>query len=71
MQLERFVRAGYLVPVRGDMNLGLKGVSYPFVRPETRTPSACSREAIGGIAVTPMGPAAGTARTPSGSGCTT
>jgi LysM repeat protein len=37
VQVERFVRAGYLVPVRADRNFDLKGVSYPFVRPETRT----------------------------------
>jgi LysM repeat protein len=37
VQVERFVRAGYLVPVKADRNFDLKGVSYPFVRPETRT----------------------------------
>jgi len=36
-QLERFVRAGYLVQVRGNKDFDLHGVSYPFVRPETRT----------------------------------
>ena len=36
-QVERFVRAGYLVPVRGDRNFDLHGVSFPYARPETRT----------------------------------
>ena len=33
-QLQRFVNAGYLVPVRGDRNYTLHGVSYPYARPE-------------------------------------
>jgi len=36
-QLERFVQAGYLVQVRANRDFDLHGVSYPFVRPETRT----------------------------------
>lgn len=36
-QVERFVKAGYLVPVRADRNFDLHGVSYPYARPETRT----------------------------------
>jgi hypothetical protein len=36
-QLERFVNAGYLVPVRENRDFDLHGVSYPFTRPETRT----------------------------------
>lgn len=36
-QLERFVRAGYLVQVRPNRDFTLHGVSYPFARPETRT----------------------------------
>jgi LysM repeat protein len=33
-QLQRFVNAGYLVPVRGDRNYTLHAVSYPYARPE-------------------------------------
>jgi LysM repeat protein len=36
-QVERFVKAGYIVPVRGNRNFDLHGVSYPYARPETRT----------------------------------
>lgn len=36
-QVDRFVRAGYLVPVRANRYFELHGVSYPFARPETRT----------------------------------
>jgi LysM repeat protein len=36
-QVERFVKAGYLVPVRASRYLELHGVSYPYARPETRT----------------------------------
>lgn len=36
-QVERFVEAGYLVPVRGNRDFILHGVSFPFTRPETRT----------------------------------
>jgi LysM repeat protein len=36
-QVERFVKAGYLVTVRGDRNFELHAVSYPYARPETRT----------------------------------
>lgn len=36
-QLQRFVNAGYLVQVRANRDFDLHGVSYPFVRPETRT----------------------------------
>lgn len=36
-QVERFVKAGYLVRVRGDRNFELHAVSYPYARPETRT----------------------------------
>jgi hypothetical protein len=36
-QLERFVRAGYLVQVRPNRDFDLHAVSYPFARPETRT----------------------------------
>lgn len=35
-QVRRFVDAGYLVPVRGDRNFYLKGVSFPYARPELR-----------------------------------
>ncbi len=35
-QVERFVKSGYLVPVRGDRNFDLSGVSYPYARPEVR-----------------------------------
>ena len=36
-QVERFVEAGYLVPVRPNRYFDLHGVSYPYARPETRT----------------------------------
>jgi LysM repeat protein len=36
-QVERFVDAGYLVPVRETRYFDLHGVSYPYARPETRT----------------------------------
>lgn len=36
-QVERFVEAGYLVPVRENRNFDLHGVSYPYARPEART----------------------------------
>jgi LysM repeat protein len=36
-QVERFVAAGYLVPVRANRYFDLRGVSYPYARPETRT----------------------------------
>ncbi len=36
-QVERFVEAGYLVPVKADRYFELRGVSYPYARPETRT----------------------------------
>ena len=36
-QVERFVRAGYLVPVRSNGDFQLHSVSYPSSRPETRT----------------------------------
>jgi nucleoid-associated protein YgaU len=36
-ELERFVKAGYLVQVRANGDFELHQVSYPFVRPETRT----------------------------------
>jgi hypothetical protein len=36
-QVERFVKAGYLVQVRPNRDFTLHGVSYPFARPETRT----------------------------------
>jgi len=36
-QVERFVEAGYLVPVRENRYFELHGVSYPYARPETRT----------------------------------
>ena len=36
-QLERFVKARYLVQVRANRDFDLHGVSYPFVRPETNT----------------------------------
>lgn len=36
-QVERFVKAGYLVPVRSNRNFDLHAVSYPYARPETRT----------------------------------
>ena len=32
--VERFVRAGYLVPVRGNRDLELHAVSFPYARPE-------------------------------------
>jgi len=34
--VQRFVTAGYLVPVRGNANYELAGVSYPYARPEVR-----------------------------------
>ncbi len=36
-QVERFVRAGYLVPVHGNRDFELHRVSFPYARPETRT----------------------------------
>jgi LysM repeat protein len=36
-QVERFVKAGYLVPVKANRYFDLHGVSYPYARPETRT----------------------------------
>ena len=36
-QVERFVKAGYLVPVRGNRDFQLHGVSYPYTRPATLT----------------------------------
>lgn len=36
-QVDRFVEAGYLVPVRGNRYFRLNRVSYPYARPETRT----------------------------------
>jgi hypothetical protein len=36
-QVERFVKAGYLVQVRANGDFDLRGVSYPFVRPEVKT----------------------------------
>jgi len=36
-QVERFVKAGYLVRVRGNRDFELHAVSYPYARPETRT----------------------------------
>jgi LysM repeat protein len=36
-QVERFVRAGYLVQVRANRDFELHVVSYPFARPEART----------------------------------
>jgi LysM repeat protein len=36
-QVERFVKAGYLVPVKENRYFDLHGVSYPYARPETRT----------------------------------
>jgi LysM repeat protein len=36
-QVERFVKAGYLVPVRANRDLDLHAVSFPYARPETRT----------------------------------
>lgn len=35
-QVQRFVGAGYLVPVRGNRDYRLKGVSFPYARPEAR-----------------------------------
>lgn len=35
-QIERFVKNGYLVPVRGNANYTLARVSYPYARPETK-----------------------------------
>lgn len=36
-QVERFVESGYLVRVRANRYFELRGVSYPYARPETRT----------------------------------
>jgi hypothetical protein len=36
-QLQRFVEAGYLVPMRGNKHYFLKEVSYPYARPEVRS----------------------------------
>jgi LysM repeat protein len=36
-QVERFVKAGYVVPVRANGNFELHSVSFPYARPETRT----------------------------------
>jgi hypothetical protein len=36
-QVQRFVTAGYLVPVRANRDLDLHGVSHAVARPETRT----------------------------------
>jgi len=36
-QVERFVKAGYLVQVRANRDFDLHGVSYPYTRPETKT----------------------------------
>jgi len=36
-QVERFVKAGYLVPVRSNRDFDIHSVSYPYTRPETRT----------------------------------
>jgi len=36
-QVERFVKAGYLVPVRSNRDFDLHNVSYPYARSETRT----------------------------------
>lgn len=36
-QVERFVKAGYLVPVRSNRDFDIHGVSFPYTRPETRT----------------------------------
>lgn len=36
-QVERFVKAGYLVPVRANRYFDLHGVSFPYAREETRT----------------------------------
>lgn len=36
-QVERFAKAGYLVPVRSNGDFELHGVSFPYARPETRT----------------------------------
>lgn len=36
-EVERFVKSGYLVQVRANRDFDLKEVSYPFLRPETRT----------------------------------
>jgi len=35
-QLQEFVRAGRLVPIRGNSDYRLKDVSYPYARPEVR-----------------------------------
>lgn len=36
-QVEQFVKAGYLVPVRANRDFDLHGVSYPYARPEVKT----------------------------------
>ena len=36
-QVQRFVAKGYLVPVRGNADYALHGVSYPYARPEVKT----------------------------------
>ena len=36
-QVERFVKAGYLVPVRSNRDFYLHSVSYPYTRPATLT----------------------------------
>ena len=36
-QVERFVKAGYLVPVHGNRDFELHRVSFPYARPEVRT----------------------------------
>jgi hypothetical protein len=35
-QVQKFVRAGLLVPIRGNQNYVLKDVSHPYGRPETK-----------------------------------
>ena len=35
-QVKRFVANGWLVPVRGNANYALHGVSYPYARPEVK-----------------------------------
>ena len=35
--VHKFVAAGYLVPVRGNRDYSLKGVSFPYARPEVKT----------------------------------
>ena len=36
-QVRRFVANGFLVPVRGDANYDIHGVSFPYARPEVKT----------------------------------